>query len=340
MSPHAPPFPETFRRVVDAYDLPRLSQCHVISIGIGGAASFVEDLARAGVGRLTLIDPDIVSETNLATQQVYRRDIGRPKVACVAARIRDINPAAVVGEMPCSLDEIDDEAFARLLGTPDGQSPPVATLLCGLTDNFYAQARVNRLALQFGLLSLCAQVYYQGRGAELTFTAPGVTPACHRCVLKPRYDAYLDHGYTNTVTSDGTPIFATGRLNALKGFIAMALLHHGMFPLRSFPMHGHGSHGSDELPSYRRWGTLLDRIADRNLIQIRMDPDLSETVGLKVFDRVFANSDQSRMLFDETVWLPQQPETDPPCPDCGGTGDLRLAIGTLADTRLRTLVTI
>src|SRR5688500_12580900 len=105
MPPNAPQYTETFRRVVDAYDLPRLSQSHVTSIGIGGAAPFVEELARAGVACQTVIDGDAVSETNLATQQVYRRDIGRPKVAAVADRMRDINPAAVVVEIPQSLDE-------------------------------------------------------------------------------------------------------------------------------------------------------------------------------------------------------------------------------------------
>lgn len=70
---------ETFRRVRGAYDLDRLARSRIIAVGTGGAAGFIEDLARAGVGQFVLVDPDVVSETNLATQQVYRRDIGRPK---------------------------------------------------------------------------------------------------------------------------------------------------------------------------------------------------------------------------------------------------------------------
>jgi ThiF family protein len=305
----------TFARVQAAYDLERMAASRIIYIGAGGAASFIEELTRVGVGEHILIDPDIVSEENLATQQTYRRDIGRPKVACIAERIQDINPEAVIHTYQQLVDDLDDVAFKQLIKAPlsTGQ-PPTIILLCGLTDNFYAQARINRLALQFGLPSLCAQVYFEGRGAEVTFTYPGITPACHRCILSSRYDAFLKEGYHNTVTSNGTPIFATTRLNALKGFVALALLHHGT--------------------SHPRWGGLLTKIGKRNLVQIRMDPDLA----LSTFERVLEGADQSSILFDETVWRPQNQEGIDtgysPCPDCGGTGDLRDAIGTFEDTRI------
>lgn len=306
---------KTFARVRSAYDLERMATSRIIYIGTGGAASFIEDLVRAGVGEHILVDPDIVSEENLATQQTYRHDIGRPKVTCLAERLLDINPGAVVQTYPQLLDDLNDAVFADLVNAPlsNGWRPSI-TLLCGFTDNFYAQARVNRLALQFGIPSLCAQVYLEGRGAEVTFTYPGITPACQRCILSSRYEAFLKQGYQNTVTSNGTPIFATSRLNAIKGFVALMLLHHGT--------------------DHPRWGKLLTRVGKRNLLQIRMDPDLA----LKTFERVFGGADSESILFDETVWRPQDQEgVDtgyPPCPDCRGTGDLRDAIGTIQDTRV------
>lgn len=326
---------ETFRRVASAYDLERLAKSRVIYIGVGGAAGFIEDMARAGVGEHVLIDPDIVSEANLATQQVYRRDIGRPKVDCIAERIRDINPKALVITRQKSLDEIDDAEFERLALASDDRRRPAQTLICGLTDNFEAQARVNRLALQFGLPSLCAQVYHEGRAAEITFTYPGVTPACHRCVLSSRYKAYLTENFKNNVTSDGTPIFATTRLNALKGFIAMAILHHGVNHQLSKEAQLLKAH---EQPAHKRFGKLLEQIGNRNLIQIRMEPELGLSLGLKVFDQVFSGGDRRRILFDDVVWLPQQQDCPangyPHCLDCGGTGDLLDAVGTFSDTRL------
>jgi molybdopterin/thiamine biosynthesis adenylyltransferase/proteasome lid subunit RPN8/RPN11 len=315
---------ETFERVKGAYDLDRMARARVFSVGVGGAASFIEDLARCGVGQFVLVDPDEVSETNIATQQVYRKDIGRPKVSALADRLRDINPRVQVREINETLDNLDDSAVSGLCRKPlaAGSQEPLATLLCGLTDNFYAQARVNALALHLGLPSLCAQVYREGRGAEVTFTYPGLTPACHRCILARRYEAFAE-GFKNDVTSDGTPIFATSRLNAIKGYIALCLLHYR----------------DDRAAGDRRdrFADLAARIGNRNLVQIRMDPDLADTVGIKTFDKVFKGSDLGSLFFDEAVWRPQDPESGQDggtrCPDCGGTGDLRTSMGSFADTR-------
>jgi hypothetical protein len=304
---------ETFARVRTAYDLDQLQRARVVVVGCGGAAEFLEALARAGVGEFVLIDPDVVSETNLATQQTYRRDLGRMKVAALAERIADINPHTVVKTVYLSSNQLSDDAFRRFLRVSQQPVSREATLLCGFTDSFLAQARVNRLALQFGVPSLCAQIYPSGAGAETTFTHPATTPACHRCVLSGRYRAYLQEDFRNATTSDGTPIGSTARLNSLKFMVAMALLHHGT--------------------EHPRWGRMLDRIGNRNLIQVRLDPDLE----LPVFDRVFRNADRARLFCDETVWLPQLPDNPlngyPTCPDCGGTGDLRQATGSIPDTR-------
>ena len=308
----------TFQRVQEVYDLPLLNASRVIAVGAGGAAEWLEQLARTGLGQFVLIDPDTVAETNLATQQTYRRDIGRPKVDCIAERIRDINPRAQVVTIQKLLDDLSDSEIANLANDPiDGVSSR-RTILAGLTDSFMAQARVNRLALQYSLPSLCAQVYKEGRGAEITFTFPGVTPACHRCILSLRYKHYLEQRGGNDVTSHGTPIFATARLNATKGFIALALLHHGS--------------------EHPRWGDMLTRIGKRNLVVVRMDPDFATTIGMRTFDKVFANADVNRLFFDESIWLPQEAESPltghAPCPDCGGTGDLRQSIGKFRTTVL------
>lgn len=308
----------TFNRVQDAYDLNLMRNSRIIAIGAGGAASWLEDLARTGLGQFVLIDPDVVSETNLATQQTYRRDIGRPKVDCIAERIHDINPNAKIIAIQKSLDDLQDKEMHQLALDVIHGAETKRTLICGLTDSFFAQARVNRLGLQLELPTLCAQVYKEGRGAEITFTYPGVTPACHRCILSSRYRHFLEKGLSNDVTSHGTPIFSTARLNALKGFIALAIFHHGS--------------------QHPRWGTMLSRIGKRNLIQIRLDPDFSATVGIGIFDKVFKKADHRRIFFDEVIWLPQDQEGletgYAPCPDCGGTGDLRDAFGKFEDTKI------
>src|SRR5205085_2440523 len=86
----------TFSRVRKAHDLRRLHKSMVIAVGCGGAAAFLEDLARSGVRFFVLLDPDVIEESNLATQQTYRKDIGQPKVAVIKERLVDINPFAQV----------------------------------------------------------------------------------------------------------------------------------------------------------------------------------------------------------------------------------------------------
>jgi len=67
---------------------------HVCVIGIGGVGSWVvESLARSGVGALTLIDLDHVSESNINRQiQAMSSTIGQSKIEAMAERIQEINP--------------------------------------------------------------------------------------------------------------------------------------------------------------------------------------------------------------------------------------------------------
>ena len=72
----------------------KLAAAHVMVFGLGGVGSYVaEALARAGVGRLTLVDQDTVSVTNLNRQLcALHSTLGQSKAQVMAARVRDINP--------------------------------------------------------------------------------------------------------------------------------------------------------------------------------------------------------------------------------------------------------
>ena len=84
----------------DALD--RLQQSHVAVFGIGGVGSYVaEALARAGVGKLTLVDDDVVSPSNLNRQLVaLHSTVGMHKTEVMAARIADIHPECTVRTLP------------------------------------------------------------------------------------------------------------------------------------------------------------------------------------------------------------------------------------------------
>lgn len=72
----------------------RLQSAHLLMAGLGGVGSYaVEALARAGVGRLTLVDHDTVAGSNLNRQlPALRSTVGRLKTDVMAERIADINP--------------------------------------------------------------------------------------------------------------------------------------------------------------------------------------------------------------------------------------------------------
>ncbi len=76
----------------------KLKKCHVAVFGVGGVGSYtVEALARAGVGKIDLIDNDTFNVTNI-NRQLYatHKTVGQYKVDVARERILDINPDCVV----------------------------------------------------------------------------------------------------------------------------------------------------------------------------------------------------------------------------------------------------
>jgi len=75
----------------------RLAAGHVAIVGCGGLGSNAAAmLLRAGVGELTLIDFDIVEETNLNRQLFFRDQLGQPKTAALAETLLRIRPDATL----------------------------------------------------------------------------------------------------------------------------------------------------------------------------------------------------------------------------------------------------
>ena len=79
----------------------RLRAARVLVVGVGGVGSWcAEALVRTGVGHVTLVDDDVVAESNLNRQcPATAKTIGRPKVEAMAERLREINPACEVAPM-------------------------------------------------------------------------------------------------------------------------------------------------------------------------------------------------------------------------------------------------
>ena len=80
--------------IVGRESLEKLAKSKVLIVGLGGVGSFAaEFIARAGIGKLTIIDGDIVDVTNKNRQlPALTSTIGMKKADLMAARIKDINP--------------------------------------------------------------------------------------------------------------------------------------------------------------------------------------------------------------------------------------------------------
>jgi tRNA A37 threonylcarbamoyladenosine dehydratase len=159
---------------------------HLCVAGVGGVGSWaVEALARSRVGELTLIDLDMVAESNTNRQiQALDDEYGKAKVTALAARVRAINPAChvhaieefvteeniarlITQDMRCVIDAIDDvRAKAAIIahcrqkgiavvtvGAAGGQTDPTRIrkddLARTIQDPLLARVR-NRLRRTYG----------------------------------------------------------------------------------------------------------------------------------------------------------------------------------------------
>ena len=151
----------------------RFAAARVLIVGAGGlgcpAAQF---LAAAGVGRLTLCDPDRVDLTNLQRQTLFATaDIGTPKAEAAAARLAAINPEVKV-----------DARVARLEGAALAQAVCAADVVLDCSDNFATRHAVNRACVAAGRpLVSGAAIRFDGQIAVFDPRIPG-TP-CYHCLF-------------------------------------------------------------------------------------------------------------------------------------------------------------
>ena len=126
---------------VGGVDQRRLKAARVAVVGVGGVGGPASlDLAAAGVGTLRLIDPDVVSLSNLQRQvQFSTADVGRPKVDAAAERLAALNPYVAIETRTEALTPAT--ARALLAGSD--------AVIDG-TDDFAVRRAVNSTCLELG----------------------------------------------------------------------------------------------------------------------------------------------------------------------------------------------
>ncbi len=151
----------------------RFTVAHALVIGAGGlGAPASQFLVAAGVGTLTLCDPDAVDLTNLQRQILYAtKDIGTPKVIAAQARLAAINPEVRVATIP------------RRVGKDElGPLVESADVVLDCCDNFPTRHAVNRACVAHGKpLVSGAAIRFDGQVA--VFDAGSPESPCYHCLF-------------------------------------------------------------------------------------------------------------------------------------------------------------
>jgi len=147
----------------------KLGAARVLVIGCGGLGVPVATyLAGAGIGSLTLVDPDVLEATNLHRQVAYAAaDCGQAKALLLAQLLRALNPSLGLHTHVEAADEMLLETLV-----------PRHDVVVDCTDRLSVKFAVNDAALRHGVPAVLASVHqYEG---QVQVVRPG--GSCLRCV--------------------------------------------------------------------------------------------------------------------------------------------------------------
>ncbi len=114
--------------------LEKLKQAHILVVGLGGVGAYAaEQLCRAGIGKMTIVDGDIVEITNRNRQLLALiSNVGKPKAEILAERFRDINPEIELNVINDYITEVEivellkTQAFDYVVDAIDTLAPKVS----------------------------------------------------------------------------------------------------------------------------------------------------------------------------------------------------------------------
>jgi molybdopterin/thiamine biosynthesis adenylyltransferase len=160
----------------------RIANSHVVLIGVGGlGCAAAQYLVSSGIGKLTLCDFDIVAESNLSRQILYRPgDIGRLKTEAATDALQSLNP------------DTDLRSVSKRMSDEDMQTLfPACDLVIDASDNYGTRLAVNRSCLALKLPWIMAScIRMEG---QIMFMRPDLSnQACYRCAYGTAPDTLED----------------------------------------------------------------------------------------------------------------------------------------------------
>ncbi|HCU88598.1 MAG TPA: molybdopterin-synthase adenylyltransferase MoeB [Gammaproteobacteria bacterium] len=193
---------------VNIHGQQKLLNASAIIFGLGGLGSPVAMyLAAAGIGRLVLVDFDVVELSNLQRQVIHQtEDIGRLKVESARDKLAGLNP------------EVEIEMIQRKLS--DGELDNVVAsvdIIIDCTDNFETRFAINRACFnQVKPLISGAAIRFEG---QISVYHPGVNNSpCYQCLYRS------DTGADQTCSETGVIAPLLGIIGGVQALEAMKVI--------------------------------------------------------------------------------------------------------------------
>jgi molybdopterin/thiamine biosynthesis adenylyltransferase len=142
-------------------------------LGTGGAHAAIE-LAKCGVGRFTLIDPDRLTVGNVVRHPGGLSQVGRLKVNVVRDLILEKNPEAQVDVHAMAVDDASFGHMRTLVGA--------AKVVIAGTDNRPSKLLINQLCLDANVPALYGGAFRRAYGGQVLRVRPGKSP-CQQCFI-------------------------------------------------------------------------------------------------------------------------------------------------------------
>ncbi|WP_433830903.1 HesA/MoeB/ThiF family protein [Actinoplanes sp. CA-015351] len=201
--------------LIPGWDQDSLKAAWIVVVGVGALGNEVaRSLAMAGAGRLTLVDPDVVTESNLSRCVLFRtHDVGRAKVAAAGAALSELAPGIALDLRPATLTG----------GVGRGEMRD-ATLVVSALDSMAARIELAGRCASVGAGMLDAGT--RPWGGEIRWYPAG--GACYACPLSPAERAVLDDpwacGQLASPVEAGASVAVSALIGAWQAAFALRLL--------------------------------------------------------------------------------------------------------------------
>ncbi len=208
-------------KLIKWWDQAKLKKARVMVIGAGALGNeILKNLALLGIGRIYIVDFDLIENSNLSRSILFReKDEGLKKAEVAAERVKDINPeiktAWFHGDLNC---ELGMGVFRRM------------DVVIGGLDNMEARRTINDACWRFKIPYIDGGTHTL-QGQVRAFTPPA--GPCYECTLSPEdYKRMLERVHCNLLTRaemlegkvSTTPI-ASSIIAAVEVQMAVEILH-------------------------------------------------------------------------------------------------------------------